>query len=283
MMNSAGSRFGPRSILLCAVLCVIGQVAAVSQPMAPAVKRPVEIGIDQKLGERIPPALTFRDESGQTVRIEQYLGKKPIILSLVYYECPMLCTQALNGLLRSLKQLNFSAGEEFTVLTVSFDPREKPALAAAKQRTYLALYNRQSAWQGWHFLTGEQEAIAKLTETVGFRYKWDDASSQFAHATGIIVLTPDGIISRYLYGINYRSTDVRLALVEASAEKIGSPVDQLLLLCYHYDPVQGKYGLVITRLLQIGGAITVVVLGAAIVLFLRREKRATRRGPRPHF
>lgn len=281
-MNPVCSRIRPRSILATAVLCVVGHIAAVSQPMTPAVKQPIEIGIDQKLGASIPPELTFRDESGQPVRMEQYFGKKPVILSLVYYECPMLCTQALNGLLRSLKKINFSAGEEFTVLTVSFDPREKPPLAAAKQRTYLALYNRQSAWQGWHFLTGEQDAIAKLTEAVGFKYKWDDASSQFAHATGIIVLTPEGAISKYLYGIDYRPTDVRLALVEASAEKIGSPVDQLLLLCYHYDPIQGKYGLVITRLLQIGGAITVFVLGAAIVFFLRREKRLAGRRLQPH-
>ncbi len=237
-------------------------------------KLPVDVGIDQRLNAQIPLDLAFRDEAGATVHLKDYFGKRPVILSLVYYDCPMLCTLSLNGLLHSLELMKLSAGQDFEVVTVSFDPREKPELAAAKKRLYLTLYNRPSAWQGWHFLTGDTEPIRLLTEAVGFRYKWDAASGQYAHATGIMVLTPHGRVARYFYGIEYPSRDLRLSLVEASANKIGSPVDQLLLFCYHYDPAQGKYGLVVTRALQLGGIVTVLFL-ITLVLILSKTGTAT--------
>ncbi len=255
----------------------IGAIAniAPAQPQVPAASSTAGIGIDQKLNEQVPPDLEFRDEAGKAVRLGDYFGSKPVILSLVYYDCPMLCTLSLNGLLRSLQHLTFNAGDEFTVLTVSFDPREKPELAAAKKRVYLTLYNRPSGWEGWHFLTGSQESIRRLTGAVGFKYKWDSASGQYAHATGIMVLTPQGRISRYFYGIDYPTTDLRLGLIDASSGNIGNPVDAVLLLCSHYDPVQGKYGWIITRVLQLAGVATVIILGSfMLVWFLRDRRRA---------
>ncbi len=257
------------------VLLSLSSFAVIGQAQAPnsVGAIPTDIGIDQKLNQQVPLDLQFRDEAGRTVRLADFFGRKPVILSLVYYDCPMLCTLSLNGLLHSLQHLTFSAGEDFNVLTVSFDPREKPELAAAKKRVYLTLYNRPTGWDGWHFLTGDQESIRQLTNAVGFRYKWDAASGQYVHATGIMVLTPQGRIARYFYGIDYPATDMRLGLVEASADKIGSPVDRILLLCSNYDPVQGKYGWAVVRILQLGGIVTVVLLGAMILVFLRREHR----------
>ncbi len=246
---------------------------APAQPANPSPALSAEIGIDQKLNQQVPLDLEFRDETGKAVRLREYFDGKPVILSLVYYDCPMLCTLSLNGLLNSLQHLTFSAGDEFNVVTVSFDPREKPELAAAKKRVYLTLYNRPTGWNGWHFLTGDQESIRRLTSAVGFRYKWDAASSQYAHATGIMLLTPKGRIARYFYGINYPATDLRLGLIDASAQKIGTPVDAVLLLCSHYDPVQGKYSLVITRVLQLAGAATVLVLGSFMLVWFLRDRR----------
>ncbi len=246
---------------------------ALGQPGFPSPSVPAEIGIDQKLNEQVPLDIKFRDETGKTVRLGDYFGGKPVILSLVYYDCPMLCTLSLNGLLSSLQHLKFSAGDEFNVVTVSFDPREKPELAAAKKRVYLTLYNRPHGWEGWHFLTGDQESIRQLTSAVGFRYKWDAASGQYAHATGIMLLTPQGRIARYFYGIDYPATDLRLGLIEASANKIGTPVDAVLLLCSHYDPVQGKYGLVVTRVLQLAGIATVLILGSFMLVWFLHDRR----------
>jgi protein SCO1/2 len=233
------------------------------------------VGIDQKLNERIPLDLEFLDETGRSVRLGEYFGKKPVILSLVFYECPMLCNQVLNGLVGSLKAQSFNVGEEFDVLTVSFDPREGPALASAKKLSYMQRYQRAGAEKGWHFLTGKQESIDALTRAVGFRYSYDAQTNQFAHASGIMVLTPDGRLSRYFYGIEYAPKDVRLALVESSANKIGSPVDQLLLYCYHYDPVTGKYGPTIINIIRIGGLLTMLGV-AALVFFLQRRRDAAR-------
>lgn len=251
---------------------IFSALTALAQPPTPSAALPAGIGIDQRLGQQVPLDLPFRDESGKTVRLRDYFGGKPVILSLVYYDCPMLCTLSLNGLLSSLQHLKFSAGDEFNVVTVSFDPREKPELAAAKKRVYLTLYNRPKGWDGWHFLTGDQDSIQRLTNAVGFRYKWDAASGQYSHATGIMVLTPRGEIARYFYGIDYPATDLRFGLIEASANRIGTPVDAVLLLCSHYDPVQGKYGLVITRVLQLAGAATVIILGSFMLLWFLRER-----------
>ena len=248
----------------------ITRAAPASTPAVPA-----DIGIDQKLNEQVPPDITFRDEAGKTVRLGDYFGRKPVILVLVYYECPMLCTLSLNSVLHSMQTITMSAGQDFEVVTVSFDPREKPELAAAKKRIYLTLYNRSSGWDGWHFLTGEEESIRRLTKAVGFRYKWDAATAQYAHATGIMVLTPEGKLSRYFYGIDYSPTDLRLSLVEASDGKIGTRADEVLLYCFHYDPTTGKYGLVITRVLQLAGAATVLLLGGFVLVMVVREKRIT--------
>lgn len=234
------------------------------------------VGIDQKLNAQVPLDLVFRDESGRAVALREYFGERPVILSLVYYECPMLCTLILNGLLRSLRALSFTAGREFIVLTVSFDPREGPELAAAKKRAYVRSYGRSEAERGWHFLTGEEAAIRRLTEAVGFRYAFDAETGQFAHASGIMVLTPQGRVARYFYGIEYAPRDLRLGLVEAAQGKIGSPVDQLLLYCYHYDPKTGRYSMLIMNVLRLAGAATVLALGGFMLAMFRRERRKKR-------
>ncbi len=237
----------------------------------PAILR--EVGIDQKLSAQVPLDLTFRDEAGQSVQLRQYFGERPVILSLVYYECPMLCTQVLNGLLESLKTLSFDAGRQFNVITVSFDPGETSALAANKKESYLKQYGRAGAEPGWHFLTGDSSSIRQLTQAVGFRYKYDPTTGQFAHASGIMVITPQGKIARYFYGIEYPARDLRLALVEAAQNQIGSPVDVLLLYCFHYDPLTGKYGLVIMNVLRLAGIATVMALGTFMIVMFRRDRK----------
>jgi cytochrome c oxidase subunit II len=241
-----------------------------------------DVRFDQRLDQQVPLDLNFRDESGQSVRLADYFGKKPVILSLVYYECPMLCTQVLNGQVTSLEQISFNVGEQFNVVTVSFNPRETPALAAAKKDMYLSKYGRPGAEQGWHFLTGDPKAIAALADSVGFHYVYDALLNQYAHASGIMVLTPEGRISRYFYGIDYSPRDLRLGLVEASAGKIGSPVDQIMLLCYHYDPATGKYGVLVTNSLRIGGVIIVVLL-VTLFFFLQRRVRGRKPEKDPAF
>jgi protein SCO1/2 len=233
------------------------------------------VGIDQKLNEQLPLDLPLVDENGKNVRLGDYFGKKPVVLSLVYYQCPMLCNQILNGMVSAFKVMSFQPGAEFEVVTVSFDPRETPALASAKKNTYvnyLPEAKRASANAGWHFLTADEASIKQLTDTVGFRYHWDDATNQFAHASGIFVSTPQGRLARYLYGIEYAPRDLRLGLIEAADNKIGSPVDQLLLYCYHYDPATGKYGARVMRLMQVGGVAT--LLGVVVMLFAMRRRGA---------
>jgi protein SCO1/2 len=235
-----------------------------------------QVGIDQKLDFQAPLDLQFRDESGKQVRLGDFFGKKPVVLSLVYYECPMLCTLVLNGMLTSFKVLSFDVGKEFEVVTVSFNPKEKPELAAAKKQSYVRRYGRPNGEKGWHFLTGDEDQIVKLADAVGFRYTYDPKTEQYAHASAIMVLTPKGHIARYYYGIDYAPRDLRLGLIEASANKIGSPVDQVLLYCFHYDPLTGKYGLVVRNVLRLGGITTLLVLGGFITLMLRRERAAKR-------
>lgn len=230
-----------------------------------------DVGIDQRLNDQIPLDLTFRDEHGRPVQLRQFFGQKPVILSLVYFNCPMLCTQVLNGLTSSLKLQSLDAGKDFNVLTVSIDPTDKPLIAEARQEMYTGMYGRPGAAQGWRFLTGEDSQIKQLANAVGFRYAFDADSKQYAHASAIMVLTPEGKISRYLYGISYPSRDLRLALVEASEGKIGTPVDSILLFCYHYDPHTGKYGLLISRVIQAGGGLTVLFLAILILGLARKE------------
>ncbi len=231
------------------------------------------IGIDQKLGEQLPLDLEFTDSSGERVFLSQYFGQKPVVLTLVYYECPMLCTQVLNSLLRAMNVLSFGIGTDFDVLTISVDPGETPELAAAKKAEYNKNYRGRDGSTGWHFLTGEQDQIEQLATAVGFRYAYDEDTDQYIHASGLMVLTPEGKLARYFYGIDYPPRDLRWGLVEAANGAIGNPVDQLLLLCYSYDPMTGKYGLYIRNSLRIGGLITVLALAAFIIAMLKRERR----------
>ena len=231
------------------------------------------VAIEQHLDRTLPLDLPFRDEAGRTVRLSEYFGKRPVVLVLAYYNCPMLCTEVLNGLASAMRVLTFDAGRDFEVVTVSFDPRDTPSNARAKKVPYVARYGRPTGAAGWHFLTGAPASIAGLTEAVGFRYAWDERVGQFAHASAIYVATPDGRLSRYFYGIEYAPRDLRLALVEASRGKIGTPVDQLLLYCYHYDPAAGRYGAVVMNMVRVAGVAAVLVLTTFLTLMWRRDRR----------
>jgi protein SCO1/2 len=232
------------------------------------------VGIDQKLNGQIPLELTFTDETGQAVRLGQYFRGKPVVLALVYYECPMLCDMVLNGLTHSMEQISLDLGKDFDVINVSFNPRESWQLAAAKKANYVEKYQRKGAQQGWHFLTGKAESIHALTEAAGFHYRYDAVNKQYAHASGIMILTPEGKLARYFYGIEYKPMDFRLGLVEASQNKIGTATDQILLFCYHYDPTTGKYGMTIMNTLRAVSSATLVALGALIFVLIRRDRQA---------
>jgi len=230
-----------------------------------------QVSVDQKLNGSIPLNLAFRDEHGKPVELGQYFGSKPVILTLVYFNCPMLCTQVLNALDRSMENIPPTIGKDFNVVTVSIDPTDRPVFAEAKQELYTGMYGRPGAANGWHFLTGDEPQIKSLTAAVGFHYAYDPDSKQYAHPAVIMLLTPDGRISRYFYGVTYPERDLRLGLDEASSGKIGSPVDQALLYCYHYDAHTGKYGLLISRVIQLSGALTVLVGGVALFILFRGE------------
>jgi protein SCO1 len=231
------------------------------------------VGIDQKLDSQVPLDLPFTDETGRLVKLGDYFGSRPVVLTLVYYECPMLCTQVLNGAVGAFKTMNFTAGKEFDVVTISFNPNDTTALAAQKKTTYIAKYGRPQAASGWHFLTGQQHSIDALAKSVGFRYVYDAPTKQYVHASAIMILTPQGHVSKYFYGIEYAPRDVRLGLIEASNGKIGNPVDQVLLYCYHYDPSAGSYSIVIMNVLRLGGLTTIVVIGGSIAVMLARDRR----------
>ncbi|MBE7553546.1 MAG: SCO family protein [Anaerolineales bacterium] len=230
------------------------------------------VEFEQKLNQQLPLELTFRNEAGQSVQLADYFDHKPVILVFAYYECPMLCTLVLNGLVSSLNGLTFDVGNQFDIVTVSIDPTETPTLAAAKKAVYLEQYQRPGAADGWRFLTGEQAEIDQLTQAVGFHYNYDPVKDEYAHPTGIMVVTPQGKIARYFYGIDFPARDLRLGLVEAAANKIGSPVDQLLLLCYHYDPVVGQYTLTIMNIIRLAGLTTVGAIGVFVAVLLRRDR-----------
>ena len=235
------------------------------------------VGIEQHLNEQIPPGLTFRDEAGNVIRLGDYFGKKPMILNLVYYQCPMLCGEVLSGLESALRVLKFDVGKEFDVLTISFDPKETPEMAAEKKAQYLKRYGRPDAAQGWHFLTGPQSSIDALTKAAGFQYQYDPKSGQFAHTTAIMVLTPEGKIAQYYYGVEFAPKDLRMGLIQASENKIGTVVDQVLLYCYHYDPDTGKYGAIISRILQLAAGATVLILGTFLVVMFRMNPTSVAR------
>lgn len=231
-----------------------------------------EIGFDQFIDQSIPLDVPFRDESGRTVQLGDYFGQRPVVLVFAYYDCPMLCTLVINGLSTALNVLSLEPNVDFEIVTVSFNPKDTPATAAAKKAMYLERYKRGGAAGGWHFLTGDQASIDRLTKAAGFRYVWDEKTNQFAHPSGVIVLTPQGRLARYLFGIEYGPRDLRFAIVEASAGRVGSAVDAVLLYCYHYDPMTGRYGLVVMRALRLAGGATVLALGTFIVIMVRREK-----------
>jgi protein SCO1/2 len=237
-----------------------------------------QVSFEQRLNEQLPLDLPFKDEAGRVVKLGEYFGRKPVVLTFVYYECPMLCTQVLNGLESSLRVLAETVGKEFDIVTVSFDPKETPVLAAGKKKAYLERYQRPEAAQGWHFLTGDQASIDTLTRAAGFNFSWDEASHQFAHASGIVVVTPAGKVSRYFFGIDYSPRDVKFALIESSNEKIGTLADRLLLYCYHYDPAQGNYGFVAMRAVRIGGGVTLLALSGFVIASLRRDRHRSGTG-----
>ena len=227
------------------------------------------VGIEQRLNQQIPADLVFRDETGKSVRLGDYFGRKPMILNLVYFHCPMLCPEVMSGMTSALKVLKFDVGKEFDILTISFDPRDTPKEAAIEKSEYVRRYGRPGAAEGWHFLTGDQASITALTRAAGFGYQYNATTGQFAHATAIMVLTPDGRLAQYYYGVEYSPKDLRLGLVQASNNKIGNVVDAVLLYCYHYDPATGRYGAVITRVLKLSGLATILALGLGIGLLIR--------------
>jgi protein SCO1/2 len=231
-----------------------------------------KVSFEQHLNERLPLDVALKDDDGREVKLAQFFGVKPVVLAFAYYDCPMLCTQILNGLTSSLTVLTETVGREFDVVVISFDPRETPTLAAGKKKSYLDRYNRPGAENGWHFLTGDEASIRKVTDAAGFYYQWDEKTQQFAHASGIMVTTPDGRLARYFFGIEYAPRDVKFALMEASSGRIGSVVDKLLLYCYHYDPATGGYGFVAMNTVRVGGVVTLVALVGFVVSALRRDR-----------
>ena len=271
------------------LICVLVALATVSpahaqpgtpvEPGQPAQARPgilSKIAIDQKIGQGLPLDTPFVDESGRQVRLGDYFGKRPVILALVYYECPMLCTQVLNGLVSSLGVMNFEVGREFDVVAVSFNPKEGPGLASQKKAAYVERYGRPGSAGGWHFLTGSQESIAQLTDAVGFRYALDPEIGQFAHGAAIEVITPKGTIAKYFYGIEFSPRDLRLGLIEAADERIGTLIDDVLLFCYHYDPSTGKYGATVLGIVRMAGVATILAFAIFLTVNVRREMAVSR-------
>jgi protein SCO1/2 len=277
-----------------AFLVSLAAAAALAQPGQPAPAQPTlsmqdsslkpalpgslqGVGIDQKLDQQVPLNLVFHDDAGRDVPLASFFShKKPVILALVYYRCPMLCTQILTGLESCLKAVSFNPGQDFEVVSISFDPKDTPELAASKKQMYLRRYGRPNTANGWHFLTGDSANIQALTDAVGYHVKYDPKTDQYAHASGIMIATPDGRLSKYFYGVEYSPRDVRLGLVEAAQNKIGTPVDQMLLFCYHYDPATGKYGAVAMNMVRLAGAAFVLIGGAFLVILWRRERHPGR-------
>ena len=244
---------------------------AQAQFARPVIARGVDL--QQKLNSQIPLDLMFKDETGQAVPLRTYFGDKPVLLSLVYFKCASVCPMSMRETTQSLSRLPLKPGTDYNVLIVSFDPHDTPAVAAEQKLEYAQDFHRAGFGDGFHFLTGSQDAITKLTEAVGWRYRWDEKTKQFAHADGIMIATPDGKLSRYYYGVAYASADIRMGLVDAAKHKIGSPADYILLFCFHWDEQQGKYTLAITNILKLAAALTVLILGGFIFMFMRTERK----------
>jgi protein SCO1/2 len=279
---------GYRFLSVLVILLPLACSQAIAQGMTKGIMSPPSnirppylqnVGIEQHLDGQVPPDLAFVDDTGRAVKLGDYFGKKPLVLHLVYYNCTMLCGEALSGLTAAMKMVKFDVGNEFDVVTVSFNPQETPAIAAEKKKDYLKRYGRPGAAAGWHFLTGPAESINALTKAVGFQYQYDPKINQYAHTTAIMVLTPQGRISRYFYGVDYPPKDLRMGLVEASQGKIGNAVDQVLLYCYHYNPETGKYGAIVSNILRLGAAVTILILGGLLFILFRLEKLAPPRTP----
>jgi len=234
------------------------------------------VGIEQKLEAQVPLDTVFRDETGASVPLRTYFGQEPVILAPVYYRCPMLCSQILSGMVAALRPLSLKPGRDFQIVAISFDPADTPETATEKRDHYSHSYSSRAGTNGWHFLTGSQASIQAVMQAIGFHYRWDPVNKMFIHASGIMVLTPEGRVARYLYGVEYEPKDLKLSLVESSHNKIGSPVDQILLLCYHYDPKTGKYGAVVIGSLRAAAILTLIALGFAMWVFWRREIRQSR-------
>jgi protein SCO1/2 len=271
-------RRGAQNVLVL-MLCVLPAVAQMADPSSDRLPRQLgNVGIEQRLGEQVPLRLPFRDETGKTVLLGDYFqNSRPVILSLVYYNCRMLCSQVLAEIAHTMRRLKFDAGKQFEVVTVSFDPRETSAMAAAAKSECLALYGRPGTESGWRFLTGDQSSITVLGDAVGFHYRWDPQTKQFAHATGIMLLTPEGRVAQYYYGARYFASDLRLGLIQASHNRIGTLADQIVLYCYHYDPRTGRYGAIVFRVIQVAGGFTLLILGSLFAfLFWTEPNRRSR-------
>ena len=250
-----------------------------SRPPEPGLPKAVKnVGLDQKLGEQVTLNLPVRDEAGQWTTLGAYFGKRPVILVMAYYECPNLCTMVMNGVFGAMKALPFTPGKDFEVVSVSIDPRETSEMAQKKKDSYLGAYHQTEYASGYHFLTSDEQTIERLTKEVGFRYTYDSASHQYAHASGIMLVTPEGKLSRYFYGVEFAPNDLKYGLMDASGGKIGSITDQMLLFCYHYDPATSKYGVAITNILKIGGGLTLIGMGLMFYYFRRRSRKSLKLG-----
>ncbi len=252
---------------------VPGSIGPAAQNMPPVLQN---VGFEPKLNAHLPLDLAFRDEAGRDVQLRQYFTQKPVLLALVYYGCPMLCNQVEQGVVGALRMLSFNPGRDYEVVFVSFDPRESPDMAAQKKESAMTHFRRPETATGWHFLTGSKESIDALTKGANFRFTFDQKSNLFAHASGIMLLTPDGRISRYFYGVEYPARDLRLGLVDASAGKIGTPIDRALLFCYQYDPTSARYSASILKIIRLGGVLTILCLVAGMLIFRRRDIAAAR-------
>lgn len=260
-------------LVLTLSLFAAGAKGQAAQPMEILPPTPKDVGFDQHIGQSVPLDATFKDEAGKPVHLGDYFADKPVVLSLAYDTCPMLCNLSVEGLARSLKGMNLDAGRDFNVVTISFDPKDTPELSHAKKDAAMARYGRAGTADGWRFLTGDETQIKRVTSAVGFRYAWDPAQGQYAHPAGIVVLTPSGQIARYLFGIEYSAKDLRLSMVEASKGHLGNVVDQLLLLCFHYDPKAGKYGAVAMGTMRAGGLLTLASLAGLVLVMTRKNRR----------